>query len=83
MVPWDWFPRLLHGTSKERKNVEFLEDGTYLHWPDLDEDLTMVGILDGKRSQESAISIRKWLANRKLRGSGSDSRVKKRVRRAS
>jgi hypothetical protein len=83
MVPWDWYPRLRHGTTKERKNVELLEDGAYLHWPELDEDLTIAGVLDGKRSRESPASLRKWLAQRKSQDLSNVSRLKKRVRRAS
>jgi hypothetical protein len=83
MVPWDWYPRLLHGTPRERKNVELLEGGTYLHWPDLDEDLTIAGVLDGKRSQESAASVRKWLAERQRHLMANKNRPKKRVRQAS
>jgi len=65
IVPLLWFPRLWHGSKEERNNFEIFGDGAYLHWPDLDEDLTVAGLLEGKRSGESATSLKKWLAARK------------------
>ncbi len=65
IVPLLWFPRLWHGSKEERNNLEIFGDGAYIHWPDLDEDLTVAGLLEGKRSGESAISLKKWLASRK------------------
>jgi hypothetical protein len=50
MVPLGWFPRLWHGTPQERKRFEIFGDGAYIHWPDLDEDLTVAGMLAGQRS---------------------------------
>ncbi len=67
MVPLDWFPRLAHGTARERARVEIFGDGAHLHWPDLDEDLTVEGLLAGRRSGEGAGSLRKWLDARKDR----------------
>jgi hypothetical protein len=64
-VPLAWYPRLLHGSDQERANFEIIGDGAYLHWPDLDEDLTVVGLLAGRRSGESPASLKKWLASRK------------------
>jgi len=40
-------------------------DGAYIHWPDLDEDLSVAGILAGRRSGESLTSSQHWLAGRK------------------
>lgn len=65
IVPLVWFPRLWHGSKQERDNFEIFGDGAYLHWPDLDEDLTVAGLLEGKRSGESPTSLKKWLAARK------------------
>ena len=65
IVPLVWFPRLWHGSKKERNNCEIFGDGGYIHWPDLDEDLTVPGLLAGRRSGESADSLKKWLAARK------------------
>ena len=63
-VPLAWYPRLWHGNEKERANLEIIGDGAYIHWPDLDEDLTVAGILAGRRSGESPASLKKWLATR-------------------
>ena len=67
IVPLVWYPRLWHGTPQERSNVEIFGDGAYIHWPALDEDLTVAGLLAGQRSEESPQSLRKWLASRKAR----------------
>jgi len=63
-VPLLWYPRLWHGTPKERNKLEIIGDGTLIHWPDLDEDLSVLGILAGRRSGESQQSLKKWLAQR-------------------
>jgi hypothetical protein len=49
IVPLLWYPRLWHGSARERKRLEVLGDGAYIHWPDLDEDLTVAGLLAGRR----------------------------------
>ena len=64
-VPIGWYPRLAHGTPTERANVQIAGSGFGLHWPDLDEDIGIEGILLGKRSNESAKSFEKWLKARK------------------
>ena len=64
-VPLAWYPRLWYGTTEERENFEIFGDGGYIHWPDVDEDLTVGGIVEGRRSMESAESIKKWLNERK------------------
>jgi hypothetical protein len=63
-VPLDWYPRLKHGTSKERNNWELIADGYGIHWPDLDEDLSVEGILAGRHSMESQRSFKRWLERR-------------------
>ncbi len=47
-VPLAWFPRLLHATAKQRENFELLGDGEGIHWPDIDEDLSVAGLLRGQ-----------------------------------
>jgi len=49
-VPLAWFPRLLHGSASERANWELLGDGQGIHWLDLDEDLSVAGLLLGVRA---------------------------------
>jgi len=47
-VPLAWFPRLLHATADQRQNFEILGDGEGIHWPDIDEDLSVAGLLRGR-----------------------------------
>jgi len=63
-VPLAWFPRLWYGNKEERAHFEIIGDGSYIHWPDLDEDLSITGILAGRRSGENPESLKKWLAAR-------------------
>ena len=67
-APLVWYPRLLNGTAKERRKWQLIGDGLGIHWPELDEDLSMEGILQGKPSFESAKSFQKWAAARKKKG---------------
>jgi hypothetical protein len=64
-VPIGWYPRLAYGTADERANVQIAGAGFGLHWPDLDEDIGIEGILLGKRSTESPQSFERWLQSRK------------------
>jgi hypothetical protein len=48
-VPYAWFPRLLNATPKQREAVESGRFG--LHWEDLDEDISIAGLLAGRRDQ--------------------------------
>jgi hypothetical protein len=63
-VPLAWYPRLWYGSAEERACFEIIGDGSYVHWPDLDEDLSIAGMLGGHRSKESPESLKKWLAGR-------------------
>jgi hypothetical protein len=63
-VPLSWYPRLQHGTAKERENWRLIGAGTGIHCPDLDEDLSIDGLLAGRASGESPSSVDKWLASR-------------------
>ncbi len=46
-APLIWFPRLSQATQKELSNWELLGDGGAIHWPDVDEDLSVAGLLAG------------------------------------
>src|SRR6266702_4110465 len=48
IVPLVWFPRLLHGKTKERKNWQLIGKGEGIHWPDLDEDISVRNLLLGQ-----------------------------------
>jgi hypothetical protein len=63
-VPLAWYPRLLHGTPEERSNWRFIGEGVGIHWPDLDEDISVENLLFGKPSGESASSLKRWLEAR-------------------
>jgi hypothetical protein len=49
-VPLAWFPRLVAGTTQQRARFELLGDGQGIHWPELDEDLSVAGLLKGVRA---------------------------------
>lgn len=63
-IPLAWYPRLLHGTTDERARWEWIGDHEGIHWPDLDEDISVEGIIAGRRSGESQRSLQKWLEQR-------------------
>ncbi|HHJ20385.1 MAG TPA: DUF2442 domain-containing protein [Gammaproteobacteria bacterium] len=63
-VPIEWYPRLVHGTPGERSNWRLIGRGQGIHWEDLDEDISVEGLLAGKPSGESQASFKKWLAER-------------------
>jgi len=65
-APIEWYPRLIHGTRKERTNWE-LGSGVGVHWPDLDEDISVENLLLGQPSGESQKSFQRWLDQRKLK----------------
>ena len=46
-VPLIWSWRLTEATEKQRQNFEILGDGQGIHWPDIDEDINMEGMLYG------------------------------------
>jgi len=64
-VPLAWYPRLSHGTETERAQWRFIGEGEGIHWPALDEDISIDGLLAGRRSGESHDSLRRWLAARR------------------
>jgi Protein of unknown function (DUF2442) len=63
-APLAWFPRLQHGTAKERNHWRFIGRGEGIHWPDLDEDISIEGLVLGKPSGESQSSFARWLEKR-------------------
>lgn len=66
-VPLAWFPRLLHGSPTERGRWCLIGKGSGIHWPDLDEDISVEGLLLGQPSGESQSSFERWLHSRKPR----------------
>ena len=64
-VPLGWYPRLANGIPAERANFQISGAGYGVHWPDLDEDIGVEGLLLGKKSTESPSSLERWLKRRK------------------
>jgi len=67
LVPLKWYPRLQHGASKQRKNYRLIGAGLGIHWPDLDEDISIEAVLAGRQSKESEKSFRSWQKIQKLK----------------
>lgn len=64
VVPTSWFPRLSYSTQTERDNWQLIGDGQGIHWPGMDEDISVEGLIAGKPSSESQKSLKKWLSDR-------------------
>lgn len=63
-VPLGWYPRLEYANPAERANWRPIGRGHGIHWEDIDEDLSVEGLLSGKPSGESQASFKKWLHGR-------------------
>ncbi|MHC1728413.1 MAG: DUF2442 domain-containing protein [Syntrophobacteraceae bacterium] len=63
-VPLAWFPRLLSGSDEERKDFRLIGKGEGIHWPQLDEDISVEGLIFGRPSGESQRSLKRWLEGR-------------------
>jgi Protein of unknown function (DUF2442) len=58
-VPLTWYPRLWNGTGRERNHWRLVGGGEGIHWPDLDEDISVEALLLGRRSGESQASLKR------------------------
>ena len=67
-VPLAWYPRLTHAMPTERENWRLIGRGDGIHWPDLDEDISVEGLLAGRPSGESQASFQRWLQSRQQAG---------------
>lgn len=63
-VPLAWYPRLVHGTQPERDDWQSIGSGEGIHWPQLDEDISVEGLVLGRPSDESKASLQRWLQER-------------------
>ena len=63
-APTSWYPRLAHAASAERSNWRLIGRGTGIHWPELDEDISVEDLLEGRRSGEGEASMQRWLESR-------------------
>ena len=69
-TPLSWFPRLVHGTNAERADWQLQGNGRGIRWPQLDEDISVEGLIAGHPSSESEASLKRWMGQRRV-----DSRV--------
>ncbi len=58
------FPRLMQASERERNNWRIIGNDEGIHWEDLDEDISLAGLMAGKVSGESQSSFNHWLAQR-------------------
>lgn len=63
-VPILWYPRLAYATPAERNNWQLIGRGIGIHWEDIDEDISVEGMLAGRPSGESQASLARWLESR-------------------
>ena len=64
-VPPAWYPRLVDATANELSDWRLIGKGQGIHWQDLDEDISVGGLLAGRPSGESQASFRRWIAGRR------------------
>src|SRR3954454_19358695 len=63
-APVAWYPRLAHATAEERGTWRLIGGERGIHWPALDEDISVANLLAGQPSAESQSSFKRWLAGR-------------------
>jgi hypothetical protein len=63
-APLAWYPRLAHATAEERVAWRLIGGGRGIHWPGVDEDVSVANLLSGQPSAESQSSFRRWLTAR-------------------
>jgi hypothetical protein len=69
-APLAWYPRLTHAGDEERSSWRLIGGGRGIHWPAVDEDISVANLLAGQPSAESQSSFKKWLAGRAKPGRG-------------
>lgn len=60
-APLEWYPRLLHATEEQRRNWRLIGDGEGVRWEDIDEDISVAGVLAGVPSRESAERLGEYI----------------------
>lgn len=63
-APLAWYPRLSHANLQERNAWKMIGKGQGIHWPAIDEDISVDNLLAGQASTESQQSFKAWLQNR-------------------
>jgi hypothetical protein len=66
-APLTWYPRLLHATRTELDDFRVSGGGRGIHWPRIEEDISVESVLKGQPSMESAASLKRWLEARLVR----------------
>ena len=64
-APLAWYPRLVHASESERNTWRLIGRGEGIHWPEVDEDISVEALIAGRASGESQQSFAKWLQSRK------------------
>ena len=64
-IPLSWYPRLAHATAAERENWQLIGKGEGVHWPDVDEDISVDSLVKGRPSAEGTASLQRWLTGRR------------------
>jgi hypothetical protein len=72
-VPLSCYPRLVYATPKERNNWRLIGKGHGIHWEDIDEDISVEGLLTGKKSMENRKSLKQWIEKRSEKTKGGKS----------
>ncbi|MFN8487693.1 MAG: DUF2442 domain-containing protein [Caldilineaceae bacterium] len=62
ITPLLWYPRLCYATEQERQHFQILRNVIY--WPELDEEISVLGMLLGRIPSESQQSLQRWLTQR-------------------
>jgi hypothetical protein len=73
-APLSWYPRLCHATPEERQQWRLIGGGRGVHWPLLDEDISVENLIFGKASTESQDSLKRWLDDRTENAGASEPR---------
>ena len=63
-VPTGWYPRLAYAKDEERADWTIIDGGQSIHWRELDEDVSLTGLLAGRASREGQLSLQRWLDRR-------------------
>jgi hypothetical protein len=56
-TPLAWYPRLLHATEAQRNNFVLIGSGFGIHWPEVDEDLSVHGMLAGAAAPGIRVAV--------------------------
>ena len=63
-APLSWYPRLAAASAAERAEWRLVGRGAGIHWPTIEEDISVESLLAGRRSQEAPASFKRWFAGR-------------------